>query len=152
MSPKCISKPGWGIIVAIIIVGIPIYGFATWFVQAPWGKADIDDSVRQMIIQVAAKSRDLPRIILDRRLSADDTLHNSTWRGKFLYNGTVNGKPAKLRITWEEVVGINTITSIEELDDDSRSTMIWTTTGPNQSPDPVPAAVTTPAGQESRHT
>jgi hypothetical protein len=150
MFPKSISKPGWGIIVAIIIVGIPIYCFSTWLIHAPWGKADIDDSVRQMIVQVAAKSRDFPRIILDRRLSADDTLHNSTWRGKFVYNGTVNGNPAKLRIMWEEIVGINTITSIEKLNDDSRSTMIWTTIGPNQSQDPALASGTPPAGQESR--
>jgi hypothetical protein len=119
------SRRAMGIILAIILTGIPIYYYVTTMIQAPWGKADIDMSIKDMIHSVEKTSPSLPKIVLGDRLRSHNSMHGSAWSGFFDYEATVGGAPTRLRISWEELIGINTITKIEGLSDDSPSSTIW---------------------------
>lgn len=116
---------GIGIVLAIIVVGIPIYFFATSLVQAPWGHDDIDSSVQRLVDDLSRKAMISRKITLGRRVTSDDTLHDSSWSGYFVYDCTLDGAPARVRITWIEVLGVNTVTKIERVDGDVGSMTIW---------------------------
>lgn len=120
-----ISKPGFGIILSILIVGIPFYFFITYLLQAPWGNADINTSVQSLVDDLSRKATEFHKIRLGHRLASDNTLHDSSWKGYFDYDATIDGAPSKVRITWVEVLGVNTITKIERIDIDAGPTTIW---------------------------
>ena len=122
--PIFTQRPGWGLIVAILIVGAPIYFGAKYLIQAPWGKLDINEEIERQLHVVASKNLALPKIVLGRRL-ADDGHLTSSWYGSFDYEATVEGRATKVRISWKEIQGLNVVTRIEELVEDSAPKLIW---------------------------